>query len=140
ATRARTGSPRAIYATTHKQSTARHPGASPLPESSIHPRSRAPARNVPTVRAWRYGAATSGPSFGRRPRRRTASGRARTTLSRSERVWARHLGSGLPQCDTRGGMAELPHGTITSLFTDIEGSTRLLKQLGERYGTARGDH
>ncbi len=26
------------------------------------------------------------------------------------------------------------------LFTDIEGSTRLLKQLGERYGIARADH
>ena len=37
-------------------------------------------------------------------------------------------------------MAELPHGTITFLFTDIEGSTRLLKQLGERYATARADH
>ncbi len=37
-------------------------------------------------------------------------------------------------------MAELPHGTITFLFTDIEGSARLLKQLGERYRTARGDH
>jgi class 3 adenylate cyclase/DNA-binding NarL/FixJ family response regulator len=28
----------------------------------------------------------------------------------------------------------LPSGTVTFLFTDIEGSTRLLKQLGERYG------
>jgi len=37
-------------------------------------------------------------------------------------------------------VAELPHGTITFLFTDIEGSTRLLKQLGERYATARADH
>jgi YVTN family beta-propeller protein len=37
-------------------------------------------------------------------------------------------------------VAELPHGTITFLFTDIEGSTRLLKQLGERYGVARADH
>jgi len=37
-------------------------------------------------------------------------------------------------------VAELPHGTITFLFTDIEGSTRLLKQLGERYGIARADH
>ena len=27
----------------------------------------------------------------------------------------------------------LPSGTVTFLFTDIEGSTRLLKQLGERY-------
>jgi class 3 adenylate cyclase len=30
-------------------------------------------------------------------------------------------------------MAELPTGTITLLFTDLEGSTRLLQQLGERY-------
>jgi class 3 adenylate cyclase/DNA-binding NarL/FixJ family response regulator len=29
--------------------------------------------------------------------------------------------------------AALPAGTVTFLFTDIEGSTRLLKQLGERY-------
>jgi hypothetical protein len=31
------------------------------------------------IRAWRYGASASGPSFGRRRGRRTASGRARTT-------------------------------------------------------------
>src|SRR6202161_2985308 len=31
-------------------------------------------------------------------------------------------------------MAELPTGTITLLFTDIEGSTALLSRLGERYG------
>jgi class 3 adenylate cyclase/streptogramin lyase len=30
-------------------------------------------------------------------------------------------------------MPELPSGTVTFLFTDIEGSTRLLKLLGERY-------
>jgi predicted ATPase/class 3 adenylate cyclase len=30
-------------------------------------------------------------------------------------------------------MAELPTGTVTFLFTDIEGSTRLLQHLGERY-------
>jgi len=30
-------------------------------------------------------------------------------------------------------MRELPTGTVTLLFTDIEGSTRLLSQLGERY-------
>src|SRR5438552_2642264 len=30
-------------------------------------------------------------------------------------------------------MSELPAGTVTLLFTDIEGSTRLLQQLGERY-------
>jgi predicted ATPase/class 3 adenylate cyclase/DNA-binding CsgD family transcriptional regulator len=30
-------------------------------------------------------------------------------------------------------MGELPKGTVTLLFTDIEGSTRLLQQVGERY-------
>jgi class 3 adenylate cyclase len=30
-------------------------------------------------------------------------------------------------------MAELPTGTVTFLFTDIEGSTRLLEELGDRY-------
>ena len=30
-------------------------------------------------------------------------------------------------------MQHLPAGTVTLLFTDIEGSTRLLQQLGERY-------
>jgi class 3 adenylate cyclase len=30
-------------------------------------------------------------------------------------------------------MSELPAGTVTFLFTDIEGSTRLLEQLGDEY-------
>jgi len=34
----------------------------------------------------------------------------------------------------------IPTGTVTMLFTDIEGSTRLLKQLGERYGDLLADH
>ena len=33
-----------------------------------------------------------------------------------------------------------PGGTVTFLFTDIEGSTRLLKQLGERYGDVLVEH
>src|SRR6266849_672792 len=36
--------------------------------------------------------------------------------------------------------AELPGGTVTFLFTDIEGSTRLLKQLRDRYAKALADH
>jgi predicted ATPase/class 3 adenylate cyclase len=32
-------------------------------------------------------------------------------------------------------MRQLPTGTITLLFTDIEGSTQLLQQLGDRYAT-----
>ena len=37
-------------------------------------------------------------------------------------------------------MAELPSGTVTFLFTDIEGSTRLLKELGPHYGEALAEH
>jgi predicted ATPase/class 3 adenylate cyclase len=36
---------------------------------------------------------------------------------------------------------ELPSGTVTFLFTDVEGSTRLLHELGaERYGQALAEH
>jgi predicted ATPase/class 3 adenylate cyclase len=34
----------------------------------------------------------------------------------------------------------LPSGTVTFLFTDIEGSTRLLQQLGDTYAQALGEH
>ena len=37
-------------------------------------------------------------------------------------------------------MVELPRGTVTFLFTDIEGSTRLLKQLGGRYSEVLAEH
>ena len=37
-------------------------------------------------------------------------------------------------------MAELPTGTVTFLFTDVEGSTRLLKLLRERYGEVLREH
>ena len=37
-------------------------------------------------------------------------------------------------------MAELPTGTVTFLFTDIEGSTRLLQELGERYAEVLAEH
>ena len=36
--------------------------------------------------------------------------------------------------------AELPTGTVTFLFTDIEGSTRLLKQLRDDYAGVLADH
>jgi predicted ATPase/class 3 adenylate cyclase len=41
---------------------------------------------------------------------------------------------------TGGAGRELPAGTVTFLFTDIEGSTRLLQQLGVRYEAALEDH
>jgi class 3 adenylate cyclase len=37
-------------------------------------------------------------------------------------------------------MRELPTGTVTFLFTDIEGSTRLLHELGDGYAEALGEH
>ena len=37
-------------------------------------------------------------------------------------------------------MHGLPTGTVTLLFTDIEGSTRLLEEQGERYATLLADH
>ena len=36
--------------------------------------------------------------------------------------------------------AELPTGTVTFLFTDIEGSTRLLQELGDRYRGVQDRH
>ena len=35
---------------------------------------------------------------------------------------------------------EYPTGTVTFLFTDVEGSTRLLHELGERYSDALDAH
>jgi predicted ATPase/class 3 adenylate cyclase len=35
---------------------------------------------------------------------------------------------------------QLPTGTVTLVFTDIEGSTRLLQQLGDRYGEVLSHH
>ena len=37
-------------------------------------------------------------------------------------------------------MATLPGGTVTFLFTDVEGSTRLLQELGDAYGEVVRDH
>jgi class 3 adenylate cyclase len=34
----------------------------------------------------------------------------------------------------------VPAGTVTFLFSAIEGSTRLLEQLGDRYGEVHRDH
>ncbi len=37
-------------------------------------------------------------------------------------------------------MPDLPSGAVTFLFTDIEGSTRLVKQLRDRYADVLGEH
>src|SRR5947208_2997702 len=45
-------------------------------------------------------------------------------------------------CTRIGGVAraELPSGTLTFLFSDIEGSTRLLRRLREQYAKALSEH
>jgi DNA-binding NarL/FixJ family response regulator/class 3 adenylate cyclase len=37
-------------------------------------------------------------------------------------------------------MADLPNGTVTLVFTDVEGSTQLVRQLGDSYAQLLGDH
>jgi class 3 adenylate cyclase len=37
-------------------------------------------------------------------------------------------------------MPDLPSGTITLLFSDVEGSTRLLHELGGAYADALAEH
>ena len=37
-------------------------------------------------------------------------------------------------------MVDLPRGTVTLLFTDIEGSTRLLRRLGDAYADVLAEH
>src|SRR5438105_3597606 len=57
-----------------------------------------------------------------------------TRLPRGRRCGC-HLGDG------RSTMVEQPSGTVTLLFTDIEGSTRLLHEVGpDRYRGMLADH
>src|SRR5260370_36957876 len=37
-------------------------------------------------------------------------------------------------------MSDLPQGTVTFLFSDIEGSTRLLRELGDGYASVLTEH
>src|SRR5687768_5547437 len=39
-----------------------------------------------------------------------------------------------------GARADLPTGTVTFLFSDIEGSTRLVRALGDRYPALLSEH
>ncbi len=62
---------------------------------------------------------------------RAAADQRRLTTSRDVRK---------PFAEKAGRVPKLPSGTITFLFTDIEGSTRLLKQLGDRYADVLAAH
>ena len=57
--------------------------------------------------------------------REPPAGRALTDRLRGARYW---------------GMAEAPTGTVTLLFSDIEGSTRLLQQTGDAYADLLSEH
>jgi predicted ATPase/class 3 adenylate cyclase len=46
----------------------------------------------------------------------------------------------MEESHVRSTRSDLPTGTITFVFTDIEGSTRLLDRLGERYRPVLEDH
>src|SRR5207253_548944 len=133
--------------------------AAPGPVPSRRRRRALPGRSTPAARARAAGpdrdAARGAGSRSRPGTKATSANRAtrdRTPgnasfVATTSPEWSRAdrtaraprpaaLGSTARRCETRPSVAELPHGTITFLFTDIEGSTRLLKQLGERYGIA----
>src|SRR2546426_8895544 len=72
-------------------------------------------------------------SHGERLRRRKAMGQPRSRLSP------------LGLCDWPKGrdnpsVSELPSGTVSLLFTDIEGSTQLQHRLGEQYHDVVAEH
>src|SRR5204863_530628 len=63
------------------------------------------------------------------------------------RVLARHLAESRfgvtlerPAVNAGGVVTALPSGTVTFLFTDIEGSTKLMQELGDKYVQAQVDH
>lgn len=49
-------------------------------------------------------------------------------------------GDDVPRMCGSAPVSQLPTGTVTFLFTDIEGSTRLLQRLGDRYTAVLSEH
>jgi predicted ATPase/class 3 adenylate cyclase len=79
--------------------------------------------------------------------RACGSHRSRSVRSQTGPRWVRICndevtGEGVGGCDGRLGLVSgsLPDGTVTFLFTDIEGSTRLLQRLGAGYIDVLGTH
>jgi predicted ATPase/class 3 adenylate cyclase len=78
---------------------------------------------------------------GQGARLRTEPNRPIIPLLREERGQYLDAIEGVEPAGTLPAMAERPRGTVTFLFTDIEGSTRLLHELGaDRYGAALEEH
>jgi class 3 adenylate cyclase len=70
-----------------------------------------------------------------------ANGRLPQTLACDTVVPSLHTDAACPDPEGMGGvMTEIPTGTVTLLFTDIEGSTRLLQRLGDRYVEVLAEH
>ena len=110
------------------------------------PRTAVRIRSSPSLARTRASTGRSGadgqPSVARRrlspggggDRRRRLSGSCPTRPSRRSvvaRPWTR---------ENRRVQPELPTGTVTFLFTDIEGSTRLLRELGDGYAAVLAEH
>src|SRR5206468_12941484 len=94
------------------------------------------------ARPGRGGARRAGRGIRARLRRGSppsARGRARTVVAVRRLVQHRPLVAGSLLADHLP-LRELPRGTVTFLFTDIEGSTRLLRELGEGYAQALAEH
>jgi DNA-binding SARP family transcriptional activator/class 3 adenylate cyclase len=49
-------------------------------------------------------------------------------------------GTGVPTVSDSEGSVRAPHGTVTFLFTDVEGSTALVRRLRDEYGTLLATH
>src|SRR5215216_2842549 len=67
--------------------------------------------------------------------------------TRTSRPGCRRAGAGTGSSPARGdsrshdtGAMTLPSGTVTFVFTDIEGSTRLLQELGDEYSHVVSAH
>jgi predicted ATPase/class 3 adenylate cyclase len=70
-----------------------------------------------------------------------ASGRLPQMLACDTVVPSLHTDAACPDPEGMGGvMTEIPTGTVTLLFTDIEGSTWLLQRLGDRYVEMLAEH
>src|SRR6266540_620999 len=54
--------------------------------------------------------------------------------------WMRGFSIDGPPVTIQAPVAELPTGTVTLLFSDVDGSTELVKRLGEHYGDVLAEH
>ncbi|TML10191.1 MAG: adenylate/guanylate cyclase domain-containing protein, partial [Actinobacteria bacterium] len=60
--------------------------------------------------------------------------------ARNRSTNGRRLRGARTSTDERRVTAQLPTGTVTFLFSDVEGSTELLRRLRDRYAEVMADH